>query len=111
MSTLKDVEYEFREYINKANNLNTEDKLKYLMAIFTKYFEFSKLEHHVNFEDFENMISNAKGLWVQTTMPVRLSRETLDDKETNYMLVLNAFIMYLNNRELLKKNIKFDITR
>ena len=110
MADPDEIEREIREYLEKEPNMWQSDKLPYLMLIIKKHFGLDKFEHMVNYHDLDMVISDAKGTYSQTTMPMSISRKELTPNQTTHTLVLEAFVNYLNKHKLLKKLAKFDHT-
>lgn len=111
MADPKQIEQEIREFLDKADNIRRADHIKYLMAIVNKHFELDKIEHIVTHYDFELMLSNSKSAWVQTAMPMEISTKKVEGIEANYILMMEAFVGYLNRMGLLKRLVKFDHRR
>lgn len=110
MSDLQEIERDLREYLDKAENLNKQDKLAYLIAIFAKRLEFKKLHHIVNFTDFFRIVGDAKTNFIRMRMPIHISRKRIEGQDNSHVALLEAFVGYLNNKEVLKKLVKFDYT-
>jgi hypothetical protein len=111
MANPEQIEQELREYLALEKNLRLEDRLKYLMAIVNKHFATDKIDHLVNYSELNDIIGYAKSSWVQTTLPMEISRREVHSNDVNYVLVMEAFISYLNRNKLLKKLVKFDHLR
>jgi hypothetical protein len=108
MSDSEQLERDLREYLEKEPNLNRADRLAYLKAIITKHQEMTNLEHLVNYKDLFNIFSDARGHIVKSRMPVFITKKQLDTSEAVHVSVMEAFILYLNRMQLLKKLVKFD---
>ena len=111
MADAKQIEQELREYLSKEDNMRKSDKIVYLMAIINKHFELDKIDHMINYSDFDLLISNAKASYPGSTAPVFLSKREVHYSISNHLLVLEAFIGYLNRNKLLKKLVRFDYRR
>jgi hypothetical protein len=111
MADAKQIEQELREYLEKEDHLRKSDKLPYLMAIINKHFEIDKLDHMVNHYDLMAVISNAKSNYAGSTMPMYVSRKEVHNSEINHVLIIEAFVGYLNKNKLLKRLVKFDFRR
>lgn len=110
MSQLEEIEKELREYIEKEPNMRRQDRVAYLIAIFNKHLEIRNLEHVVNYRDYFNILSRAKTLYTKISLPVRLSRKELEPNDSVHITTMESFVMYLNEKNLLKKLVKFDYT-
>lgn len=111
MANPEQIEQELKEYLQIEENLRGADKLSYLMAIVNKHFAIDKIDHTIDYHDLQNSINNAKGNYARATMPMYISRREVHQQEVNYVLVLEAFIGYLNKNKLLKRLVKFDYGR
>ena len=110
MSELQEIERDIREYIEKEPNLRREDRLSYLISIFNKRLELTKLDYVVNHHDYINILNQAKNFYIKMRLPVRLSRKELLASEAVHIAMLETFISYLNKNNILKKLVKFDFT-
>lgn len=108
MSDPAQIEQELRAFLEMEDNVRKSDRIVYLMAIVNKHFGTDKLDHVVTHHNFSEMISNAKSVYATTKMPIVISRKEVKDIEANYILMLEAFIGYLNRNKLLKRLVKFD---
>lgn len=111
MSDPRQIEQELREFLAKEDNMCQRDKLPALMLIINKHFGLDSLDHMVNNYDFERIISDAKSAFATTTMPVFLSKRDKHSSDVNYLLVMEAFVSYLNKHSILKRLVKFDRRR
>lgn len=111
MANPDQIEQELREYLNIERNLRVEDRLQYLMAIMNKHFAIDKIEHMMTHHDLNDMVNYAKGQWARTTMPMEISKKEVYHNDVNYVLIIEAFIGYLNKNNLLKRLVKFDYSR
>lgn len=111
MADPEQIEQELRAYVSIEKNLSREDRVIHLRAIFDKHFAMDKTDHLLNNADFQDIISRAKALWVQTSMPFKISKREVRSEEVNHYLIIEAFVSYLNKNKLLKRLVRFDITR
>lgn len=110
MADPNEIERELRDYLEKEEHMRHADKLPYLMLIVNKHFGLDKFDHIMDYHDLDMTISNAKGVYAQTSMPMNISGKELSPSQTNYVLVLEAFVSYLNGKKLLKRLVKFKHT-
>jgi hypothetical protein len=110
MADPAEIERELREYLEKEPHMWQSDKLPYLMLIINKHFGLDKMDHIIDYHDLDMIISDAKGVYSQTVMPMSISKKELTPSQTNYALVLEAFVGYLNKHKLIKRLIKFNHT-
>ena len=111
MSTVDIVEQELRQYVEMEPSLRREERIQYLMAIFRKHFELEKLEHSISYSDLMEVVSHAVAAYPKAKMPFRISNKEVHQSETNYVLIIEAFVGYLNKNRLLRRLAKFNFTR
>ena len=111
MADPKQIEQELREYLEKEPNLRKADRLVYLMAIITKHFELDKIDHMVNHYDLDQLVSVAKSNFATKVLPIYISRKEVHGSEVPHILIIEAFVGYLNRNKLLKRLVKFDYGR
>lgn len=111
MSDPAQIEQELREFLENEDNLRKADRLAYLMAIVNKHFAIDKIDHTMINYDFNEVVNNAKSAFAKTTMPIYISKKEISSYDVNYILVLEAFIGYLNKNKLLKRLVKLDYGR
>lgn len=111
MADPAEIEQELLQYLEKEPNLRRSDRIKYLMAIINKHYAQDRVEHSVNHYDFQLMLSNAKVQFTQVALPMEISRREVHSQEAVYVLMMEAFIGYLNSKNLLKRLVRFDHTR
>lgn len=106
MSNKEQVERDISDYLDKEQNLSENDKRKYLRALFEKHFEFEKLDYMLNYHDFFSIISNAKVNY--NNVKPEISGRQLYPSETPQAAIIEAVIMHLNGKGILKKLVKVD---
>ena len=111
MANPEQIEQELRMYLEEERNLSKPDRLIHLMAIFNKHFGLDATDHLINDHDLHDIISYAKSIYAQKTMPIKISRSDVPNNHATHVLIMESFIMYLNKSKLLKKLVKFDYTR
>ena len=110
MSNQQQIDQELREYLEKEPNLNRNDRLNYLRAIFNKHFEFNQLEHVVNSVDMHLIVSGAKEKYTKLRLPASISRIQVDSSQLPHLAMVESLISYLRGMNLLKKLVKIDYT-
>lgn len=105
------AEIELRDFLNKEENLSNQDKFKTLMAIFDKHFAMEKVEHQMDIGDMRQIVDYAKGSYIQTQLPMKISKKEVYSTEVPHVLMIEAVISHLNRHELLRKLVKFDYTK
>lgn len=110
MANPEQIEQELRDFLANEDTIRKSDRIHALMAIFNKHFGLDKIDHIASRYDLEQCIDNAKTAWPKATMPMYISKREITGQDVNYLLILEAFIGYLNKNKLLKKLVKFDHT-
>jgi hypothetical protein len=111
MADPKQIEQEIIAFLAMEDSIRKSDRLPYLMAIINKHYAIDKLDHMMNHYDLDSIISYAKSSFAQTKMPMYLSKKEVHGTELNYVLIIEAFVGYLNRNKLLKRLVKFDYGR
>jgi hypothetical protein len=111
MADPNQIEQELQEYLDKEPNLRRSDKIAYLMSIVNKHFAIDKIDHVINHRDFHDIVSSAKSSFSVTKMPVNISNKEVDGPDIPHVLVIEAFVGYLNKHKLIKRLVKFNFTR
>lgn len=111
MADPRQIEQELREFLEMEDHIRKSEKLQYLMAIMNKHFELDKIDHMVTHWDFDQLMSGAKTVYANTTLPMSISCKEIHDSEVKHILMLETFIGYLNKHKLLKRLVKFDHRR
>jgi hypothetical protein len=111
MADPRQIEQELREYLMVESNLRREDRIKYLMTIIDKHFSLDSIEHVVTYKDLTDMMSNAKAMFADTKLPIRISQREVDSRELPHVLMIESFVGYLNRNKLIKRLVKFDYKR
>lgn len=108
MSDPDQIEKDLREYLEKEPNLSRGDRLTYLKTIFHKHLEINKLEHLITYQDVFLILGEARQQFIRLKTPVNITRKILDSHEAVHIALMEAFILHLNSKKLLRKLIKFD---
>jgi len=111
MSNKEEVEREILEYLEKADNLHYNDRLRYLKALFDKHFLFTKLDHVMTYHNFHDIVSDAKSRYVNLITPMQISGRNIAGSDLAHVALIEAVIMSLNGAGLLKKLVILDYTR
>lgn len=106
MSNKEQVERDISDYLDKELNLTENDKRRYLRALFEKHFEFEKLDHLINYHDFHLIISNAKTNY--NNIKLEISGRELYPSEIPQVAIIEAVVMHLNEKGVLRKLAKID---
>lgn len=64
----------------------------------------------ITHKDYKNLLSLAKDEWVKLPKELRISNKETDDKDLVRFSLANALIMWLNNKNVLKRLVRFDFT-
>src|SRR5271166_6535998 len=111
MANPEEIEQELRQFLAIEDTIRKSDKIVYLMAIINKHYSMDQITHVASHHDLGALVDDAKRMWASTKMPMVISKKEVDNQYVNYVLILEAFVGYLNQHKLLKKLIKFDHTR
>lgn len=110
MANMETIEQELRQYIEDSANLSRQDRYTYLKAIFDKHYAMEKTEHLLTMNDFQSIISYAKGQFNQIALPATISKRDVYPSEVPHIMMIEAVIAYLNKSKILKKLVKIDYT-
>lgn len=110
MNSLRTVENEFRQFLEAEDNLGHEDRVRALMAIFTKHFELSKLSHQIQYSDLALLASVAKQRFTNQGLPLFVSRKQVPQDCLVTLSCLEATLNYLNGSSLLNKEVSVNYT-
>lgn len=108
MSNKEQVLREIIQYLDKADNLHYNDKLKYLQAMFDKHFVFDKLEHVLSYNDVFKIITDAKVNYTNLKTPMKISGRDVAGPELAHVAMIQSVITNLNAFDILKRLVKFD---
>ena len=110
MSDPQQLNNEILQYLEKEPNLRRDERAKYLMTLFNKHLEFTKLEHVVNKGDLFEIVNQAKSNFTSQKNSVMISKRQVEAIDLPHLAMIESFISYLNKMNLLKKLVKFDYT-
>lgn len=105
------IEQELRQYLEDAQNLSRQDRFTHLMAIFKKHFDMEKTEHILTMGDFQGIMSYAKTQFINTVLPMRITKREVYPSEVPNVLMIEAVVSYLNKSKILRRLVKIDYTR
>ena len=111
MANMEQIERELIQYIDDSPNLSREDRLLHLKAIFSKHFDMEEAEHQLTINDFHEIIGFAKNHYLQTVLPMKISRREIYPSEVPQVMMIEAIIMYLNKFKLLRRLVRIDYNR
>lgn len=104
------IEQELHEYINISDNLNQNDKFKYLKAIFDKHFSLENMSNLLTYYDFQLIVSNAKSNFVKMPTPMSISNQEVYPTEVSHVAMIEAILLYLHKHDVLKRRVDIDFT-
>ncbi len=110
MANPEQIEQELREFLQNEDSIHKGDRIHALMAIVNKHFALDKIDHIASKFDLDCCISEAKRVWPLTKMPMNISKKEVSSHDVVHVLILEAFVEFLNKNKLLKKVVKFDHT-
>lgn len=105
------IEQEIRHYVEKETNLRREERVQYLMAIYRKHFTIDSLEHSIDYHDFMAVVGQAVAAYPKSVQPFRISGKEVHSTDSNHVLIIEAFVSYLNRHAILRRLVKFNFTR
>lgn len=108
MSNMEQIEQELRAYLETDKNLSSRDKFIHLKAIFDKHFAMEKTEHLLNIQDMRSIVDYAKGQFINTQLPMVISKKEIFPSEVPHILMIESTISHLNRVGILRKLAKFD---
>lgn len=111
MSGSNQIELELRAYLEGDSNLSQQDKFIHLKAIFDKHFTMNKTGHLINYEDFHDIIADAKRHYSNISLPMRLSKKEIYATQVNNISMIESTIGHLNKMHLLNKMVNLDYTK
>ena len=104
------IERDLREYLQKEPTLSREDRLRFLMTIFSKRFEFSKLDHVVNRFDLNNIVNQSKTEYSNFALPLNITKKKIESHELVNVAIVEAVFLFLGQHDLLRKTVRLDYT-
>lgn len=104
------IERDLREYLTKEPTLSREDKIKFLMAIFNKRFEFTKFDHVVNRFDLIGIVNQAKSEYSNLRLPVNVTKVKIESHELTNIAMIESVFLFLGRHDLLRKTVRLDYT-
>ncbi len=111
MTMKSEVEQELRMYLEKEPSMIRQDRLSYLLAIFDKHLIFNTAEHRMQYYDVFSVISGAKHVMGTQVLPIEITSKRIEPNQAVNVALLESFINFLNQKELLKKLVKIDYTQ
>lgn len=110
MANMETIEQELKQYIEDSANLSRQDRYVHLKAIFDKHFAMEKTDHLLTMGDFREIISYAKGQFIQISLPATISNKEVYPTEVPHIMMIEAVIAHLNRYKILKRLVKIDFT-
>lgn len=111
MANLEQIELELRAFLEEAGHLSKQDQFTHLKAIFDKHFAMEQTEHLMDIGDMRHMVTYAKSQFINTNLPLRISKKEVFPSEVPHVLLIEAVIVYLNRFKLLKRRTSFDYNK
>lgn len=104
------IERDLKEYLNKEHTLSREDRIHFLMSIFSKRFEFAKFDHVVNRFDLIGIINQAKSQYANLRLPVNITKVKIETHELTNLSMVESVLLFLGRHDLLRKTVRLDYT-
>ncbi len=108
MAQMNDIEQDVLELLEKLGQLSQSEKKEALMSLFKKHLIINQGELHLSYDDFQEVVGNAKMLYSQIPFPVKMQdnrnfQKELATSEVGNYCVIESMISLLNKKEALKK--------
>lgn len=105
MSSVND---DISDFLYKVDSLRPEDRRALLTLLVNKHIVTSGANLVINYEDLEQIMMNARNIYVATPAPMRLANRKNDSVELsatqfNQFCMVEAVIGFLNSKEALKR--------
>lgn len=104
----QDIDLDIAIFLDKHLEMSNEDKKKLLRAMFEKHILLNQSELILTKHDFDMIKSTASQLFLQANLPIKVSKKQIDSSEVSSFLVVEAVIRVLNNKNALKRSVKFE---
>lgn len=108
MSDLEEIEKELEILLKNIDDIKLDDRLPAIMGIIKKKIEWNPEEFLLTYGDFSDIMSNAKNAYPRATIPMYLSKRPIDNTEVVYIMMMEAFIGFLNRKKIIKRLVKID---
>lgn len=111
MSNLKEqLDTDILRFLENIETQNYSDKIQTLKNLFDKYIHLSHAELLLDNHDLATIISNAKNIFANQTMPIHIgpNKRLVNPADLPNLCVIEATISLLNKKDCLKKVAKFD---
>ena len=94
---------EIKEFLSNMDSLDKEDMLKILTAIYDKHVAMSTSTLVIEYKDFHNIVSDAKGMFSTVSFPIKIGDQQLYPSENANYCLMNSILSFLIKKEALKK--------
>lgn len=94
---------EIKQFISSVDSLDKDDMLKILTAIYEKHVAMSTSALAIEYKDFHNIVSDAKGLFSTISFPIKIGDQQLYPSENANYCLMSSVISFLIKKEALKK--------
>lgn len=108
MSDLEEMEKELEILLKRIGDIKESDRLSAIMNIIKKKIEWNPEEFLLTYGDFSDIMSNAKNSYPKATIPMYISKRLVDNTEVSYIMMMEAFVSFLNRKKIIKRLIKID---
>lgn len=97
-------------FFKEIENQSPSDRIISLRLLLDKYIHMTKCDFMMDRIDFNEIVSNAKKIMAEKTMPVKIGKSDSPIFETEMvsLCIIESTIMSLNKRGCLKKIPKFE---
>jgi hypothetical protein len=110
MKDKQNLDSDILKFFKDIENQNDSDRNQTLRLLMDKYIHLTKSDYIMDKFDFNKIISSAKKLIIDKTLPVKIGKteSKLLETEIPNLCVIESTISFLNNNGCLKKIAKFD---
>ena len=106
----KDLDIDIYTFFEQIESQNRNDRMKTLRLLMDKYIHINKSDYLMDIHDLNTIVSNAKRIFVDKTMPMFLGekKRLVHQSEQGHLCMIEATIGHLNKTQCLKKLPKFN---
>ena len=112
MTLKEEVEQDIKNFYKQIESQDFNDKIGTLRVLLNKYAHLSTVDFLMDKNDFDSIISNARGLFVRKSMPTRLVKSgiidvKLEPSEEKNLCLIESAVAFFNKNECLNKLPRF----
>ncbi len=106
----EEIDTDIHRFFDQVEDQLPEDKRKTLKLLLDKYIHLSTVDHLMDKNDYESIVSAAKYKYSNETFKESMGKthRKIHPTEQANLFVIEATITHLSSNDCLKKNAKFD---